>query len=149
MGTLDPNGIWEYDNTDHVVPLATFMNLGQNSVSDAMADLRTDLTPDNDQYDVGISGGPTDDDTIAWRRGGTAGIKVQFAIGSATHNLVLGTLLSKYRPPWTIGVPLSPNSTTPNQCFLTINSAGTITFLMYGSSNPLTTVRGGMAWPST
>lgn len=45
MGTLDANGVWEYDDNDHVVPLSAYMNLGMGSVSDALADLRTDLTP--------------------------------------------------------------------------------------------------------
>lgn len=67
MGTIDANGVFQYDNTDHVVPLATFMNLGQQSVSDAMEDLRTDVTvPDtgwvnltlNTGWSVGIDGTP-------------------------------------------------------------------------------------------
>lgn len=43
MGTLDSNGVWRYDNNDSVTPLATFMNLGQISISDALAELRADL----------------------------------------------------------------------------------------------------------
>lgn len=44
MGSLDSNGVWIYSNDDQMVPHATYMNLGQQSVSDALGDLRSDLT---------------------------------------------------------------------------------------------------------
>jgi hypothetical protein len=44
MGSLDSNGIWHYDNNDHVTPLATFMNLLSTSVSNAFNAFRTELT---------------------------------------------------------------------------------------------------------
>lgn len=44
MGSLDSRGIWQYDNTDHVTPLATFMNLLATSTSNALAAAITSLT---------------------------------------------------------------------------------------------------------
>jgi len=44
MGSLDSNSVWQYDGNDNVTPLAAFMNLGQGSISDALADLRSDFT---------------------------------------------------------------------------------------------------------
>ena len=40
MGTADKNGIWKYDNADTVNGWPNFMNLGANSVSNAIAGLR-------------------------------------------------------------------------------------------------------------
>lgn len=47
MGAIDAQGVWIYDNSDHVVPISTYENLGQNSISAALLDLRNDLTPAN------------------------------------------------------------------------------------------------------
>lgn len=43
MGSLDSNNIWQYDNADHVTPLATFMNLLATSVSNAFETFRTEI----------------------------------------------------------------------------------------------------------
>lgn len=43
MGSLDSNGIWHYDNNDHVTPLAAFMNLLSTSVSNAFNAFRTEI----------------------------------------------------------------------------------------------------------
>lgn len=45
MGTIDANGVYIYDNTDQMIPHATYSNLLANSVSDALETLRDDLTP--------------------------------------------------------------------------------------------------------
>lgn len=47
MGYFDTRGIWIYDTTDHVTPISPYMNLGQQSISDALAAQRTALTPIN------------------------------------------------------------------------------------------------------
>ena len=44
MGALDANGVWIYDDNDHVVPISAYENLGQQSISLALEDLRDDLT---------------------------------------------------------------------------------------------------------
>lgn len=44
MGSLDANGIWQYDGTDQMVPHHTYMNLLSGSVSNAVVDLIADLT---------------------------------------------------------------------------------------------------------
>lgn len=43
MGSLDANGIWIYDDNDHVIPISAYENLGQTSVSNALADFRDDV----------------------------------------------------------------------------------------------------------
>lgn len=44
MGSIDAQGVYQYDNTDQMIPFATYSNLLAGSVSDAIADVRTDLT---------------------------------------------------------------------------------------------------------
>ena len=39
MGTLDSNGVYIYDTTDAVSPLHTLLNVGQQSVSDALGEV--------------------------------------------------------------------------------------------------------------
>src|SRR5690606_10378669 len=56
MGTLDSNQIWRYDNSDQVTPLATFMNLGMTSVSNAIDALAVSLqVPDTGWLDCARS----------------------------------------------------------------------------------------------
>jgi hypothetical protein len=43
MGTLDAQGIWQYDGTDSMVPHATYSNLLATSVSNAFAALLADI----------------------------------------------------------------------------------------------------------
>lgn len=43
MGTLDANGVWQYDDNDHMIPMSAYMNLGQASISAALEDLRDDV----------------------------------------------------------------------------------------------------------
>lgn len=40
MGSADKNGIWKYDNSDSVNGWPNYMNLGTNSVSNALTDIR-------------------------------------------------------------------------------------------------------------
>jgi hypothetical protein len=44
MGFIDSRGVYIYDNDDQVIPHSTYMNLGQQSISDALAQLKIDLT---------------------------------------------------------------------------------------------------------
>lgn len=44
MGALDAEGVYIYDETDHASPVSSLLNLGQQSVSDALAALRLATT---------------------------------------------------------------------------------------------------------
>lgn len=45
MGTTDKNGIWKYDTSDAINGWPAYMNLGMNSVSNALASLRQNSVP--------------------------------------------------------------------------------------------------------
>lgn len=149
MGAIDAQGIWVYDNTDQMIPLATFMNLGQNSVSDAIEDVRTDLTPAVLDAALSTSGGTSGSTSQQWVRGGVAGVMFSFVTGSATNGTTIATLAAPYRPPWTVGVPLAGNSPThPTSVFALITTAGAVTLQFYGTAPVSTlTFRGVGSWP--
>jgi len=43
MGAIDENGVYIYDTNDQVAPLATLLNLGQSSISQAFTQQREDI----------------------------------------------------------------------------------------------------------
>lgn len=151
MGTIDANGVYIYDNTDQMIPLATFMNLGQNSVSNALADLRADLTPTTLSASLTTSGGTSGSTSEQWVRGDVAGVMFSFVVGSAANGTTIATLATPYRPPWPVGVPLAGNSPThPTSVFAFVNTTGVTTLQFYGTAPSTTlTFRGAASWPAT
>lgn len=150
MGALDANGVWIYDDNDQVIPLATYENLGQISVSNALGDLRDDLTPTSTSIALATSGGTSGSASLQWRRGGTAGVIFQFVVGSVANGNTIATLASDYRPPMDLAVPLVGNSpSTPTTIWAFVRTTGVTSLQFYGGSAPSTTaiMRGVGSWP--
>lgn len=151
MGSIDSNNVWIYDNDDNMIPHSTYMNLGQQSVSDALAAVRADLTPVSSNISLATSGGTSGSASIQWRRGGIAGVVFQFVIGSATNGATIATVAAAYRPPMDLAVPLVGNSpTTPTTVWAFIRTTGVTSLQFYGGSTPSTSVilRGLGSWPA-
>lgn len=105
-----------------------------------------DFGTDGEQA-VTIIGGMTDPEVTAWLQGGLAGIEFVARLGTVTHNTLIGTFPTGYRPKRLSTVVLVPNSFTPDHAFIQIATTGEIMFYMYGSGSGTTLVRGGGAWP--
>jgi hypothetical protein len=151
MGSINSEGIYEYDGTDSVTPLQTFMNLLSASVTDVVSDLRADLTPVSSNISLATSGGTSGSASIQWRRGGTAGVIFQFVIGSASNGSTIATVDAAYRPPMDLAVPLVGNSpTTPNTIWAFVRTNGVTSLQFYGGNTPSTSVilRGVGSWPA-
>lgn len=100
MGTLDANGVWRYDNNDNVTPLATFMNLLAISVSDALADLRADLTiPDSGWINLPLASGTVavSGYTPRYRKIGSV-VYIEGRCTNVTGSFSVGTLPAGFRP---------------------------------------------------
>ena len=100
MGTIDSQNVWIYDNNDHMTPHATFMNLGQQSISDALAALRAELTlPDTGWINLPLSTSvePVSGFTPQYRKIGD----IVYIAGRVTHiqgSFQIGTLPEGFRP---------------------------------------------------
>lgn len=157
MGAIDANGVWIYDNSDHVVPISTYENLGQNSVSAALLDLRNDLTPvivpwtntgliagasltlDNVMYMVDAAG------TVHWRGG------IYRASGSPVANDVMLTFPSSIQPTLRLSDTLGGLAGSTVVFVGSYGGTGALTELRWrsgalGSSATLAMSLGGLTW---
>ena len=146
MGTIDANGVWQYTNDDHVTPLATFMNMGQTSVSNALGDLRSDLTYPTSSASVSLHSGFTASSGTQWRKSGIGGVVISVQLGTVTSGTVIGTLGGVYRPQFTTYVTLGLNAANAS-AFLIINpTTGSMTLHHYSAAD-WNYARGGQSWP--
>lgn len=126
MGTIDANGVFIYDNTDHVVPLASFMNLGQQSVSEALAEMRADLTPiDTGWIDIPLASGRTSPSgyTAQYRKIGPV-VHLQGRVNKGSSGTVQLSNALPYRPEYLFGdLGMMPTGAT-TFARLYINSSG-------------------------
>jgi hypothetical protein len=111
MGFIDSRGVYIYDNNDDMVPHSTYMNLGQQSISDALAQVRTDLTvPDTGWVTVVSAGGMTGN--FQGRRIGSLvflrGASAPGADWSSTEKIIVSSLPAQFQP----AVALYDTSTT-------------------------------------
>lgn len=96
MGTIDGNGIYFYEETDSLSPLHTLLNVGQQSVSDALGTWAaytptwTNLSPGNATV------------TARWTKSGdTVRVAVTFVWGSSTSITAANVYM---------GLPVSPTN---------------------------------------
>lgn len=145
MGSLDANGVWSYDGDDHVTPLAAFMNLGMNSASEAIADVRSDLTFPTSTASVTMNSGFTSATGTQWRKQGIGGFVMTSQLGSVASDTVIGSLGGVYRPQFTTYITLSVNANA--SAFIIVNpTTGAMTLYHYGA-NSGNYVRGSGSWP--
>ncbi|WP_036963670.1 hypothetical protein [Promicromonospora kroppenstedtii] len=98
---LDSNGIWTYTESDNVAPFSTFMNLGMDSVSDAIGPFIADTGWVNIPLRAGFTAVSGDVPQI--RRVGP----IVSARGAATGLGVSGTTNVADLPPLPSGFPLA------------------------------------------
>ncbi len=141
MGSLDSQGIWQYDNTDHVTPLGTFMNLLATSVSNALATAITNLTPVSTAF-VNVSRVNTGSLTgnVAYAKYGRV-VTVQGALTctgnvpslDSTAGISVGTLPAGFIPAGDFRVPQV--GAAENTFFLNILATGVISLYGYSGTS--------------
>lgn len=64
MGSLDSNGIYQYDSNDQVAPLATLLNLGQSATSAALVQTKEDVLLEMNSLPVPVTATGASSNTI-------------------------------------------------------------------------------------
>lgn len=131
MGTINAQGVYIYDNTDHMIPHATYSNLLGNSVSSALATMRTDFTiADTGWVTVTSAGGMTGDfqgrrieDQIFLR-----GISAPGAVWTLNASkTVVSTLAAQFQPASAIHAVATSDAATGDLYFHVTVSGANIT----------------------
>jgi hypothetical protein len=111
MGSINSEGIYEYDGTDSVTPIQTWGNLLSASVTDALAAVRADLTvPDTGWVTVTSAGGMSGN--FQGRRIGSLvflrGASTPGLAWDSTEKIIVSALPAQFQP----AVPLYDTATT-------------------------------------
>lgn len=138
-GSYDENGVWQYGEDDLVAAFSDFLNVGQESVSAALAAvggrLRT-LETDTVANVTPATGMTLDTTTTSCRKDGQGNVRLVIAgnrSSAVSDGTQIATVPAGFRPATTIEVPgAASQGGNASACFVMIYGTGAV--LVYGAS---------------
>jgi len=137
-GHQDENGIWQYGEDDLVSLFSDFLNVGQSSVSAALAAVKgrlATLEADSVATVTPASGVTLDTSTTSCRKDGQGNVSLTVVANrnsAITDGTLMATIPSGWRPGTTFEVAgAASQGGNAQACFVQVNFAGQV--LIYGA----------------